>query len=55
MLSVSLVHTKYRIAGNFCLEKIFAQARRGRKFFGELFYLVKIVTLKFLHVAAKQY
>ena len=34
----------YRIAGNFRLEKIFAffaQACRGRNFFGELFYPVK--------------
>ena len=49
----------YRIAGNFRLEKIFAffaQARRGRKFFRRIILPSEnFVTLKFLHVAAKQY
>ena len=54
----------YRIAGNFCLEKIFAffaQARRGRNFFrriilpSENFVTLKFLHTQILHMAAKQY
>ena len=50
----ALVKTKilkvYRIAGNFRLEKIFAQARRGRKCFRRIILPSEnFVTRKYLH------
>ena len=54
-----IFNVQYRIAGNFHLEKIFAffaQAGCGRKFFGKLFYPVKILShWNFVYVATKQY